>query len=154
MKFHAHNFHYQSGVVLVVSLIMLAMLTLLAITTMRGASLEVTMAGNAQFAENAFQLAETGKDSFLANAAANPDCIDTVNPGLCNIPETIVSEMNGSYAAQDTFINLTPNCPNLSSMGTFAAYHFEVQANGRSIEQVRQGGASQHTQGWWVCRNN
>lgn len=50
----------QRGAALVVGLVLMMVLTILAISTMRTATLELLMAGNAQYKERAFQLAETG----------------------------------------------------------------------------------------------
>ena len=55
----------QSGAALIVSLILLMVLTVLAVSTMRTASLELLMAGNAQFRENAFRLAQNGIDAVV-----------------------------------------------------------------------------------------
>ena len=50
----------QRGAALVVGMILLMVLTLLAISGMNTATLELQMAGNAQYSENAFQASETG----------------------------------------------------------------------------------------------
>jgi type IV pilus assembly protein PilX len=142
----------QSGAALVVSMVMLMVLTMLAISTMSTASLEVTMAGNNQYSENAFQLAETGLDQYIATVAANPGCANTLNPDVCDIdgPDPgVVAAMGGTYQAQATFLNDFDGCPG-SSKGTLASYHFEVQATGQT---TNQGATSQHSQGWLLCRN-
>lgn len=48
----------EHGLVLVVGLVILLILTLISVTAMRGTSLEEHMAGNMQFRNQAFQLAE------------------------------------------------------------------------------------------------
>lgn len=48
------------GVALVVCLVLLTSLTLLAVATLRTATLELTMAGNAHYMVQAFELAQTG----------------------------------------------------------------------------------------------
>jgi hypothetical protein len=48
----------QNGAALVVGLLLLMVLTLLAISGMNTASLELVMAGNTQYQQNAFQAAE------------------------------------------------------------------------------------------------
>lgn len=55
----------QSGAALIMSLVILLVLTILAITAMRTASLEERMAGNIQEATNAFQAAESGLNKGL-----------------------------------------------------------------------------------------
>lgn len=60
----------QQGAALIVGLVLLMVLTLLAVSTMRTASLELMMAGNAQLRANAFQLAESGVEAVLGEIAA------------------------------------------------------------------------------------
>ncbi len=57
----------QRGAALVVGLVLLMVLTVLAISVMRTAALDLAMTGNAQFRENAFQLAESGTQSLIRN---------------------------------------------------------------------------------------
>jgi type IV pilus assembly protein PilX len=140
----------QSGAALIVSMVLLMVLTMLAISTMSTASMEVTMAGNKQFANNAFQLAETGNDEFIARAIVNPACANTVTPGVCDIANTQVADMNGEYSARGDFMGDTEGCPGGYSEGIFATYHFEVQSTGQTNAR---GASSQHAQGWTVCRN-
>ncbi len=56
----------ESGAALVVGLILLLVLTLLAISGMTTASLELLMAGNAQYQERSFQAADAGIEQALA----------------------------------------------------------------------------------------
>lgn len=62
----------QRGAALIVGLVLMTVLTLLAVSTMRTSTLELAMAGNAQYHEQALQLAETGIT----------DAIDQINNGL------------------------------------------------------------------------
>lgn len=142
----------QSGAALVVSLVLLLVLTMLAISTMSTASLEMTMAGNEQYSENAFQLAETATSDYLATAGADPDCANTADPGICDIDENddLLDEMGGTYSATSNFLDDYDGCPGGFSKGTFASYHFEIQAVGNT---TARNASSQHTQGWLVCRN-
>ncbi len=63
--------HRQQGAALVVGLILLLVLTLLAVSGMNTSTLEMTMASNAQFSENAFQAAETGINRALQAGGFN-----------------------------------------------------------------------------------
>ena len=75
---------YQRGAALIVGLVLLMVLTVLAISAMRTATLDLTMASNSQFRENAFQLAESGIQTIVRRAesgainlddpVAVPDC--------------------------------------------------------------------------------
>ena len=139
----------QSGAALVVSLILLTMLTLLAVSTMSTASLEVTMAGNDQFGENAFQLAETGNEQYLRTTQRNSLlCVNDQNPGVCDIPATQVNQPGfaGTFQTQSAFISDGSSCP-LSSEGEVIRFDFETQATGNSADNA----LSQHTQGWYFC---
>ena len=60
----------QRGAALVVGMIMLAILTLLAITAMNTSSTELVMAGNEQFRERAFQMAEAGIEQAVRKLAS------------------------------------------------------------------------------------
>ncbi|PZN33189.1 MAG: pilus assembly protein PilX, partial [Proteobacteria bacterium] len=53
-------------------MLLLLVLTLLAISGMNTASLELVMAGNTQYRQNAFQAAENGIERSLQEAAFNP----------------------------------------------------------------------------------
>jgi len=139
----------QRGAALVVSLILLTMLTLLAVSTMSTASLEVTMAGNDQFGENAFQLAETATEQYLQTVEANfTVCVNEQNPGICDIPATAVNQPGfaGTFQTQSAFISDVGDCP-LSSVSEVIRFDFELQATGQSADNA----LSQHTQGWVFC---
>ena len=65
--------HAQRGAALVVGMLLLLVLTLLAISGMNTASLELAMAGNMQYRENAFQAAESGVEQAMVLGAFNPN---------------------------------------------------------------------------------
>ena len=56
----------QAGATLVVGLVLLLVLTVVGVSGMNTATMEVTMAGNTQFQNDAFQMAEDGIDTVLA----------------------------------------------------------------------------------------
>ena len=66
----------QRGAALIVSLVLLMVLTMLAISTLRTASLDLVMAGNAQYRQNAFHLAQSGLDAIVRGPepAGAPPC--------------------------------------------------------------------------------
>lgn len=143
----ANRIRKQSGAALVVSLVMLMVLTLLAISTMSTASLEVTMAGNEQYQQNAFQLAETAKDQFLRTTSANTTlCVNEQNPTVCDIPETKIDDMAGTFRTTSRGVSDLGVCPN-SSVGVVTRFDFEIQANGTAPSNA----LAQHTQGWFFC---
>jgi hypothetical protein len=137
----------QRGATLIVGLVLLLVLSVLAISTMSGATFGLTMVGNAQFSENAFQMAETGVDLSLASGGY-------MNGGNSGIPQTVITDPNGdqigTFIANTAFQETTPP-PNGgfsigSGSGTFDACHFQTQATGNSA----RGASSQHTQEFYV----
>lgn len=59
----------QQGAALIIGLILLVVITVLAVSGMNTATTELAMARNDQFAENAFQAAETGLETALAQGS-------------------------------------------------------------------------------------
>jgi len=120
----------QSGAALIVSLILLMVLTVLAVSTLRTASLGLLMAGNAQVRQNAFQLAQAGID-----AVVHED--EPVGVGDCTAPvadpPVAVAELRGSYVTTVCFRgeSLTPG----SSFPRVATYNYEVTSAGATDER-------------------
>ena len=141
----------QRGASLIIGLVLLLVLSVLAVSTMSSATLGLTMTGNAQYGENAFQMAETGLDLAITGGgwttAAMPD-----------IPQTPVTDPNGvligTYAAQRSppagFQETTPPPAGGFSIGiddgTFSACHFLLQATGTAP----RGATSAHNQEFYI----
>lgn len=66
------NYHKQNGAVLIVSLIILAVLTVLGVTTMTGSNLQLKIAGNTQESYRDFHDAESGRAQAVSEWAATP----------------------------------------------------------------------------------
>ncbi len=138
----------QQGAALVVCLVLLLVLTVLGISTMSTASVELRMAANDRFFENAFQLAETGIDTVLRglNAGTLPPPPATA-ANTCNPPALpiAVPAMGGTF--QNTLC-FTGDIPDVtggggSSMGKVNAFHYQNDSQG-----IAQGQASSfHSQG-------
>ncbi|MCP4489103.1 MAG: hypothetical protein GY820_17590 [Gammaproteobacteria bacterium] len=83
-----NRFKRQQGAALIVSLIILIAMTLLGITSMRGTTTELAMAGNLRESSLAFQAAEAGlrsaeiivADSISSSSIANQVDQDTAEP--------------------------------------------------------------------------
>lgn len=82
----------QQGVVLAITLIMLVMITLLAVSGMRSTILEERMAGNSRDSNIAFQMAETALRQAEVNLQDDTDAISiidgeagTVGLGACEV---------------------------------------------------------------------
>lgn len=86
-------FNQQKGAALVVSLIILIAITMLAVTSMKGSSTELTMAGNLRESALTFQAAEAGLSA--AEAALQAD----------NIPANLIleTEPDPDYLAEATW---------------------------------------------------
>ncbi len=134
----------QRGAVLVVGLVLLLVLTVLAVSTIRTASLEVAMASNTRYANNAFQLAETAIDFSLINGAPFNTAIPFV------LAQTPAPYGLGSFQATATFNEETPPPAGGYSIGvgggSFSAYHFDIVAQGQS----NRGATSTHTQSFYI----
>jgi Tfp pilus assembly protein PilX len=147
------NHSRQTGAALIVSLVLLLVLTVLAISTMNTAGLELAMAGNTQYSENAFQLAETGIDiniQNINNGAVLPA------PGVANCPAvgTIalgapvpMPALAGSFQIGTGYCGEAPDLSGGSSLGKIQQYHYRTDAQG--ITQTR-GATSLNRQGFFV----
>ena len=120
----------QSGAALIISLILLMVLTVLAISTMRTASLELLMAGNAQYRESAFRLAQSGIDAVVQRG----------DPGVlnnCTAPaaEPIVSlpDLGGRYATTICYRgeSITPG----NSFPRIPTFNYEVSSTGMTDQR-------------------
>ena len=130
IKFQYRN---QRGAALVVGLLLLLVITLLAISGMNAVSLELVMAGNEQYRQNAFQAAETGIERSLVAGAFVPGAANEVasnipvpNSATDRYSTTISSDLNGA-----AFPAIWGN-----SWNSFATYHFTVQSGGTSIRNA------------------
>ena len=131
----------ERGAALVTSLILLLILTLVAISGMNTATLELLLAGNTQFQENAVQAAETGVDRAIASRN-----FSTVNPVV--VPVTAMPN-GATFQTATTYREATAVPTGGFSMGLesgFAAYHFDTRAQG----QAQRNAASTHNQSFYV----
>ena len=131
----------ERGAALVTSLILLLILTIVAISGMNTATLELVMAGNTQFHENAFQAAETGIDRAIASRN-----FSTSTPVV--VPATAMPN-GATFQTATTYQEATAVPTGGFSMGLesgFAAYHFDTRSQG----QAQRGAASIHDQSFYV----
>lgn len=145
----------QRGAVLVFSLVLLMTLTMLAVSTMRSATLNLTMSTNAQARENAFQLAESGIESTLRQAEAAVIDLDSVAScpavprpwSAADLPwQTAVSvpALKGSYQVRLCATGKTQGTVG-SSMG-FTQMHYRIESRGRSEQRNAE---ALHVQGFY-----
>lgn len=129
---------------MIVGLLLLMVLTLLAISSMNTASLDLQMAGNEQSYQNAFQASETGVERALSAGNYN-----TSVPSV--IPVTTVPGTTDTFQATTQF-----NCNNGItsvrgySMGvgdsSYVAYHFDTTSVGTSSRNA----SSTHVQSFYI----
>jgi hypothetical protein len=112
----------QAGAALIISLILLMVLTVLAISTMRTASLQLLMAGNVQYRENAYRLAQTGIDQVLRQA---PPVVGDCSVPLVDAPPVAVPELGGRYV---TSVCSRGESPGISS--SLKNLNYEVTSTG------------------------
>jgi len=148
----------QGGAALVIGLLLLLVLTILAISGMTTATLELQMAGNTQYKERAFQAAETGIEQAIDTAT-----FDTSTPFVAaNQPADGAVDLDNLGGDADACE--TEDCYDFNmefdtetgttivpgggySMGTgFQAYHFNIESTGRS----RRGAEATHTQSIYI----
>jgi len=148
----------QSGAALVVGLLLLLVLTILAISGMTTATLELQMAGNEQYQERAFQAAEAGVEQAITAGVYST----TKTTGDYNDPNGLnptpvrgegqpiqnCAEPECEYHLRfDQNSGITPVPGGGYSLGTgFQAYHFVVDSHGTSD----RGAASEHQQSFYV----
>jgi type IV pilus assembly protein PilX len=150
----------QRGAVLVVGLILLMVLTVLGVSSMNTATLELAMAGNTQYHQQAFQAAESGIDISIAQRNFNTagpavvpltplgDSITTGGSGMGGMGGTT------TYAyyteAVSTFMENTPVPNDAFSMGvstgSVQAFHFDIVAIGRGPGNA----VSTHNQSFYI----
>lgn len=137
----------QQGAALIVGLILLMVLTVLGISGMNTATLELTMASNAQFNQDAFQSAETGIDIVIEGRTFN-----TIPGSPGNIlPMTPLGD--GSYTTQAvTAFQVTTPVPDMGfsagvgTGGSVQAFHFDIVSIGTGPRNAR----STHNQSFYV----
>lgn len=155
----------QTGAALIVGLILLLVLTLLAVSGMTTASLELLMAGNMQYQERSFQAADAGLEQGMAGGVYDTntpigtyDDVTAVNP----VPQRGTGDQIQNCAEADDpepaqeceyFLRFdmqagqTPVPGGGYSLGTgFEAYHFVIDSFGTA----ERGAQSHHQQSFYV----
>jgi hypothetical protein len=131
-------------------------LTVLAISAMRTATLDLTMAGNAQFRENAFQLAESGIRATLRgvetsaiNLDAVPDCPAKPRPwSAADLPwgaAVQVPALKGRYEVRLCTAGRTSDARR-SSSARFVQLHYRIESRGRTDQRNAE---AIHAQGFY-----
>lgn len=124
----------QRGAALIIGLVLLLAMTVLGISGMSMSTLELTMAGNMQSHQRAFECAETGIDRAITEPAL-PGGMAAINE-VCG---------DGNFTAQNEFVTTTLP-PDGAFSTDIAAYHFDIESAGTGPRNA----ASTHTQSFYV----
>lgn len=143
------NLIRQSGAALVVGLLLLVVITVLAISGMNTATTELAMARNDQNYENAFQAAETGLESALAQGQFSALGSATV-PVTINSTDSVVTTIQ-----PDGDPTIVPDRAFSLGVGSgVVAYHFLATAE--AVSERTPGKPSDrdsnalHTQAFYI----
>ena len=140
----------QQGAALVVGLVLLVVLTILAVSGVFTATMELRMVRNAQSQERAFQAAEVAIENALANPTITTNkAAPEVQAPTAN-PNAIDDQYSYTLAFRCSSIPPVSDDPeDVFSIGEFSAYHFQVDANGTGPDNA----VAQHAQGFYVIAN-
>ena len=130
----------QSGIALVVALVLLTAITLVTASAMNTATLQIVMAGNVTSYDLAFQAASTGIDLTIARGGFSVE-----SPGA--LPRTQLDDSGAATEAVIAFSESTPVPDAAFSLGEestgLQAFHFEITAVGtgprNAVSTQRQG---------------
>ena len=127
----------QTGATLIVGLILLLVLTIVGVSGMNTATMEITMASNMQFQQDAFQAAEDAIDIAIGRRDYSTDT-----------PRTIAALGDPNYDrwSETSYVCNTPVPRGGFSLNEFDAFHFETRASGRGP----RGAPATHVQGFYV----
>jgi len=132
----------QAGATLIVGLVLLLVLTVVGVSGMNTATMEIAMAGNTQFQQDTFQLAEAGIDTSIAQELYGFDGA-TRNLNLLGTPGSDRSAVI-SYMGPITDIPDEANSAGIP--GATKAFHFQIL----SVSQGPRGGVATHTQSFYI----
>ena len=137
------NIHQQRGAALVVGLVIMLIVTLLAVTGIGTARLELLMAGNMQFQQQAFQAAEAGLERrFLEAADFNTDW--TTSNSFTDFTFGGANEITVTTTGRHLGVGLPPAGYSLG--GEFAAFHFEITSTAVGM----RGASTELVQGFYI----
>lgn len=150
--------NHQRGAVLILAIVFLALTAMISSSVLYTGALETKMVGNAQFKEEAFQVAEGAVDAIVSDysntlpvtggigftVCAPGDSDSSCNNFSLNVPQTVTTVPTGvslTYRAQrmgplDGGLPFVPNQEIADSAESFKVAVFEVQSvyDGRDVK--------------------
>jgi type IV pilus assembly protein PilX len=137
----------QSGAALVIGLLLLLVLTLLAVSGMNTATLDLQMAGNEQSYQGAFQAAETGIEQALVAPSNDTSVVATIAPTAVSGSNTDNYKTTTKFNCATGIFMAEGNSTGEGGGGqSISRYYFDTQATGDSTRNA----ASTHTQSFYV----
>lgn len=128
----------QRGATLIIGLVLLLVMTLLGITGVTGNTLELAMAGNTQYAQDAFEAAESAIEAEVLRGPLQDVDTPRVTPGY---------QFAAGVTADTTTSYMTTQLPPPGySISEYRSDHYEVDSLGQSA----RGAASNNIQGFYV----
>jgi type IV pilus assembly protein PilX len=132
----------EQGAALIIGLLLLLILTVLAVSGMSTASLELQMAGNVQYGQNAFQAAEMGIEQSMNSGQYNANVNDPMPLKSTTDHFDTMMRFNDKNGVTDV-----PEGGYSMGVGTgFKAYHFDITSTGDST----RGASSTHQQSFYI----
>jgi type IV pilus assembly protein PilX len=127
----------QRGATLIVGLVLLLVLTVVGVSGMNTATMEINMAANTQFQQDAFQQTEDGIDVMIGTRDYTTEAARTLDwTGNASFDRRAV-----------TVYRLNTGVPDVAfSDEEYEAFHFDVTSIGRGPRNAQ----SQHTQSFYV----
>lgn len=119
----------QSGAALIIGLLLLLVLTVLAVSGMSTTSLNLMMAGNSQYSQNAFQASESGIERAVAGNEFNPD--PSIDPETQADIQVTGTDTYSAVSRPQLMGMSQPALPG-ASLDSFSTYHFEIDSTGTS----------------------
>lgn len=129
----------QRGAALAIGLILLLVLTVLAVSGMNTASMELVMAGNEQYRQRAFHAAESGIELALVD-------MGTVGQ---TVPKTVTPAISETTAQVETTTEYMGDGSVPGSGQDIVGYHYQITSTGSSSRNSR----SVLTQGAYIVQN-
>lgn len=127
--------HRQAGAALVVGLLLLLVLTVLAISGVNSSAVNLMMAGNTQYSQNAFQAAESGIATAIAKNQFNPD------PNLPPEQQTVDTPLIKSKTVSRVQLcgkAQPPLAGSGSSYSKSSTFHYEIESTGTAKRAANQ----------------
>jgi type IV pilus assembly protein PilX len=127
----------QRGATLIVGLVLLLVLTVVGVSGMNTATMEINMAASTQFQQDAFQATEDGMDTMLATRDYTTDSARTL-------------EWTGGTESDrraETIYRMNTDVPDAAfSSDEVEAFHFDIRSVGRGARNAQ----SEHVQSFYV----